>query len=163
MEVKEASSKASLTVIEDSKSPQKIRNSDFDSSKSPKRKYNFSIDPAFLISNIMYPTLKPSLQPDLHRNDYLTFQVSTEKYQFEPQLKSLYMVSTPYKLNKLQTTILIVTSLMCLSSRLHMSTGLQIIKKSSLSEGFFYDLLCSIYILMIRIRISKLLKKTCPS
>ena len=45
----------------------------------------------------MPPNLKISSKPDLHRDDSLTSQFSTEKFQFNPQLTSLYMVSTPFK------------------------------------------------------------------
>ena len=37
------------------------------------------------------------MKPDLHRDDSLTSQLSTEKLVFKLQLTSLYMVSTPYK------------------------------------------------------------------
>ena len=46
----------------------------------------------------MPPTRKLSSTPDLRREDSLTSQLSTEKFQVKPQLTSLYMVSTPYKL-----------------------------------------------------------------
>ena len=46
----------------------------------------------------MPPTRKLSSKPDLHRDDSLTSQLSTEKFQFKPELTSLYMVSTPYKM-----------------------------------------------------------------
>ena len=53
MEVQGASSSASLTVTNDSKTPPKKQNSAPDSSKSPKRNYNILIDPAFSISIVM--------------------------------------------------------------------------------------------------------------
>ena len=46
----------------------------------------------------MPPTLKPSPKPDSHRDDSITSQLSTGKFQFKAQLTSLYMVSTPHKL-----------------------------------------------------------------
>ena len=45
----------------------------------------------------MPPTLRPSSKPDIHINDSLRTQLSSEKFQFKPQLISPYMVSTPYK------------------------------------------------------------------
>ena len=93
----EASSSAPLTVIRESKIPQKNKVSASDSSKYQKMKYNVWTDPALLTSNVMRFTLKPSMKHDLHRDDPLTSQLSTEKLQFKPQLTSLYMVSTPYK------------------------------------------------------------------
>ena len=45
----------------------------------------------------MPPTPRPSSKPDLQRNDSLTPQLSSEKFQFKPQLISPYMVSTLYK------------------------------------------------------------------
>ena len=71
--------------------------SEFQSSQSPKRKHNGLNGLDFQNSKVMPPTLKPSAQLDLHRDDSLTSQLSTEKYQFKPQLISQYMVSEPYR------------------------------------------------------------------
>ena len=98
MENQEASSCAPSPVIHDSKAPQK-KNSAPDSSKSPKRKHKNWTDPAIANWNVLPPTLKSSLKPDLHRDDSLTSQLSTEKLQLKPQLILLYMVSTPCKLH----------------------------------------------------------------
>ena len=67
------------------------------SSKVPERKQNISKDPPFFNSNIMPPTLKLLSKPHLHSYVSLTTQLSTEKFQFKPQLTSLYKLSTPYK------------------------------------------------------------------
>ena len=67
-----------------------------DSWKSPQRKHNILTGPAFSTSRVMFPTLKLSSKPNLHRDDSLTFQLPSEKFQFEPQLTSLYTVSTPF-------------------------------------------------------------------
>ena len=45
----------------------------------------------------MPPTLKLSSKPGFYRDDSITFRLSTEKLQFNPQLTSLYMVSTTHK------------------------------------------------------------------
>ena len=52
----------------------------------------------------MPPTLKPSLNPDLPRDDSLTSQLLTEKSQFKPQLTSLYLVSITciFQLNRIR-------------------------------------------------------------
>ena len=68
-----------------------------DPSQAPKRKYNILNDPSFLASNTMPPNLKPPQKPDLHRDDNLVKSLSTEKFQFKPQLTSLYMIPTTYK------------------------------------------------------------------
>ena len=68
-----------------------------DPSQAPKRKYNILNDPSFLASNTMPPNLKPPQKPDLHRDDPLMKSLSTEKFQFKPQLTSLYMIPTSYK------------------------------------------------------------------
>ena len=77
---------------------EKNKNSAPDFSKSSKKKYNSLTDLAFLNSNLMHPTLKSLSKPDLHRGDSLTSQLYTEKFQFKPQVTSLYMVSTPHNL-----------------------------------------------------------------
>ena len=53
---------------------------------------------AFLTSKLMSPVLEPSQKFGLHRVDSLTSPLSAENFQFEPQLTSLYMVSTPYNI-----------------------------------------------------------------
>ena len=70
-----------------------------DCSKSRKRKCNMSNDPAFLISNIVSPTLKPPSKHDVHRYDSLTSRLSTETFQFKSQITWLYRISTPYKIS----------------------------------------------------------------
>ena len=56
MKTQEVSSIAPSTGQKDWKKPQKNKNCEPDSSKSPKRKNNILNDPAFLISNVMPPT-----------------------------------------------------------------------------------------------------------
>ena len=74
-----------------------LKTSGPDSSKSPKKKSNVLTDPAFLTSKVMPPTLKPLSEPALHRDDSLTFQISTLKFQVKSQRTSLSMVSTSHK------------------------------------------------------------------
>ena len=69
MEFHEASSSAPSTIENDSKTPQKNKISEPDSSTSPKKKYYTLTDPAFSTSNVLLPTLKPFTKPNLHRND----------------------------------------------------------------------------------------------
>ena len=66
MEIQEASSNATSSVKNDSKTTQK-KNKTFapDSSKSPKGKYNKLTDPAISTSKVMHPALKPTLKPRL--------------------------------------------------------------------------------------------------
>ena len=65
--------------------------------KFPKYKFNILIDPAFPNLNLLPPTLRQSSKPDLIRDDSLTSELSTEKFQFKAQLTSHHMVPTPYK------------------------------------------------------------------
>ena len=51
-----------------------------------------------LSSSVLPPTLMPSQEPDSYRNDSLTSQWSSQKFQFNSQLNSLCFVSTPSKL-----------------------------------------------------------------
>ena len=71
--------------------------SELDSSTFPERKNNVFTDPAILTSNAFPLTLKPLSKPDLHRDDSLTSQSSSENFQFKPQLRSLYMVLSQCK------------------------------------------------------------------
>ena len=81
LEIDEASSKDPSTVRIVSKHHQKItKNYEPDSPNAPKRKNIKLNDPAFLNSTVMPPILKPPSEPDLHQNDSLTSQMSTEKF-----------------------------------------------------------------------------------
>ena len=63
----------------------------------PRENTIFLTDPAFSNSKVKLPTLRPSAEPALHRDDSSTFQLSTGKFQFKPQVISLSKFSTPYK------------------------------------------------------------------
>ena len=97
MEIQEASGSAPSTVDIVSNSSQKTKCSKPDSPKSPQKRNNKLNDLPFLPSNIRPPFLKPSAGSYLHRDASLTSELSTEKFQFESQLTSPYMVSTPYE------------------------------------------------------------------
>ena len=60
-------------------------------------KHNILKDPAFLTSNVLPLTLSPSSKAVFHGDGSLTTQLWNEKFQFESQPTSLYMVSTPHK------------------------------------------------------------------
>ena len=94
-ETQEVSTAAPATFRNDSKYPQKTKTCEPESSKSRKTKHRDIKNHAFLTSIVIPATLKPSLKPDLRRDDLLTSQLFTQKLQFEFQLTSLYMVSTP--------------------------------------------------------------------
>ena len=91
MENQEASSSTPSNVIDDSKTPRKIKNSAPDSSKPPENKNNILTDPAILTSIVMPDpailTLSQNL--DLHRDDSLTSELTAEKFQFKPHLTLL--------------------------------------------------------------------------
>ena len=90
-----ASTIAPSIVQQDSKIARRNKFSAPDSSESLKRKYNILTDRAISTSNVVPPALKPLSELDLPRKDSLTSHLSTENFQFKPQLTPLYMVSTP--------------------------------------------------------------------
>ena len=94
-EIWETSDSAPSTAIHDSKTPQKIKIPTPGSSKSAERKYNILIDPAFLTSSVVPPTLELSLKSHLHSGHSLTSQLSAGKIQFKPEATTLFKVSTP--------------------------------------------------------------------
>ena len=155
MEVHEASSSSHSTVKHDSKIPQKIKSSAIDSSKCPKRKYNI-ITPAFPTWNAVPHSLKQSSIPVLHGDDSLKFH-----YQWKIFISNLNWPSSIWFqhriiFNYIQINRMVSKSCARQNNELHMSTGLKIIKNSSLCKWISYDLLYLIYLLMIRIRNSTL-------
>ena len=72
---------------------------ELDSSMAPKTEYNIMLDPTFLTSIVMPPSLKLSEDLEFHQYQFLTANLSTEKFHFWPQLSSLYMVSKPFKIH----------------------------------------------------------------
>ena len=71
-----------------------------DSSKSARRNYIISNDPVIPNSNVRLPTLKPSSEPNLYKDDSLTSQFPTEKFHFKTPLTSLCIFSTQQKFQK---------------------------------------------------------------
>ena len=148
MEVQGASNSAPLSVIDDSKTRQKNKNSAPASSTSPKRKY-FTFK--------CFASYSESVtKPHLHRDDSLTSQLSTEQFQFKPQLTSLYMVSSPYKF-QLNPNRYNDHYILCASKQLapyeYWSAN---DRKKLLCKSFFNEFQYLICILMIQIRISNL-------
>ena len=97
IKTQEASVSAASSVTYNSNHRNENKTCESVSSKPPRRKDIVLNDPVFLISNVVAPTVKPSSEPDLHRDDALEPQMSTEKIQFKSQSTSLYIVSTPYQ------------------------------------------------------------------
>ena len=99
IEIQEASGMAPSTVRADfpkaSEESEKFR--DHVSSNSPEKKHTVFNDPAFLTSRFRLLPLKLSQKLDLHRDDSLTTQLSTQKLQFTSQLTSPCMVPKPYE------------------------------------------------------------------
>ena len=99
LEFQGASSIAPLTVKKGSKILQKLKLVKLFPLNLHKGKTKILRDPAFLTSNVMPPTLKPTSKPDLQRQDSKKSQLSTEKVQFKSQLMSLSVVSSLCKLH----------------------------------------------------------------
>ena len=98
LETHEASSSDPSTVLNDSsKTSQKKTCEQPESSKFPKKKNNSLKDPAISNSKVMPLTQRFSQKPGLQRDDSLTPQLFSDKFQFNCQITSLYMVSTAYE------------------------------------------------------------------
>ena len=97
LEFPDASGRAPSNVKKDSKNRKKT--CELDSSMTPKTENNNLLDPAFLTSIVMPPSLKLSENLEFHQYHFLTATLSTEKFHFWPQLTSLYMVSKPFKIH----------------------------------------------------------------
>ena len=98
MESQRASSNAPSTATKDSQNPQKTKTCESDSPKSQRNNYNILKEPAFLKSNVIPPILNSWHKADLHRDNSVTSQFSSEIFQFEAQLTLLCVVLTPYKI-----------------------------------------------------------------
>ena len=95
-------------------------------------------------SIVMPPTLTLSSKAGLHRDDFLTSQLSTEKMQFKAQLTSLCLVSTPDKI-QLNPNRYNDQNISCMrpSNQRHMSAGLQLIKKIHYAKEFSFLSFCN--------------------
>ena len=105
----------------------------------------------------MPPTLKPISKPDFQSDPSLSSQL--KKFNSNLNCHCCILFQHRICLNYIQIAIMINTSVIRLSIQFYVSTGLQIFKKSSLCKWIFHDLLHSICIMMIRIRISNLWMK----
>ena len=85
----ENSPKTSGTALNELSKDQSKQNEKPAPKVSRKRKCNNSNNPAFFTWNLIAATVKSRQNLDIHRDEPLTTQLSTEKFPFKPEITSL--------------------------------------------------------------------------